>query len=69
MNEKAKRIEEKLRELGINSIEELNAAIKRESLNISLMVCKMNSCLTILPEKQIREPLLIKWQTILRLAD
>ena len=40
VNEKAKRIEEKLRELGINSIEELNAAIKRESLNISLMVCK-----------------------------
>lgn len=40
VNEKAKRIEEKLRELGINSIEELNTAIKRESLNISLMVCK-----------------------------
>lgn len=40
VNEKAKRIEERLKELGINSIEELNAAIKRESLNISLMVCK-----------------------------
>lgn len=40
VNEKAKRIEEKLRELGINSIEELNSAIRRESLNISLMVCK-----------------------------
>lgn len=40
MNEKAKRIEERLKALGINSIEELNAAIKRESLNISLMVCK-----------------------------
>lgn len=40
VNEKAKRIEEKLRELGINSIEELNTAIKHESLNISLMVCK-----------------------------
>ena len=40
VNEKAKRIEEKRRELGINSIEELNTAIKRESLNISLMVCK-----------------------------
>lgn len=34
MNEKAKRIEERLKELGINSIEELNTAIKRESLNI-----------------------------------
>ena len=40
VNEKAKRIEERLKELGIISIEELNAAIKRESLNISLMVCK-----------------------------
>ena len=31
-------VEERLKELGINSIEELNTAIKRESLNISLMV-------------------------------
>ena len=40
VNEKAKRIEERLKELGFNSIEALNVAIKRESLNISLMVCK-----------------------------
>lgn len=40
MDEKRKLIEEELRKLGINTIDELNAAIRRESLNISLMVCK-----------------------------
>lgn len=38
MNEKAKRIEERLKELGINSVDELNEAIKKEKLDISLMV-------------------------------
>ena len=38
MNEKAKRIEEKLRELGINTIDELNEAIKKEKLDVTLMV-------------------------------
>lgn len=38
MNEKAKRIEERLKELGINTIDELNEAIKKEKLDVTLMV-------------------------------
>lgn len=38
MDEKLKKIEAMLKELGINTVEELNEAIKRETLDISLMV-------------------------------
>lgn len=38
MDEKLKRIEAELKAIGINSIEELNVAIKKETLDISLMV-------------------------------
>lgn len=38
MEEKMRFIEDRLKEIGINSIEELNAAIKKETLDISLMV-------------------------------
>ena len=37
MKEKVKMIEAELRKLGINSIEELNEAIKKETLDIGLM--------------------------------
>lgn len=38
MEEKRRFIEDRLKKIGINSIEELNVAIKRETLDISLMV-------------------------------
>ena len=38
MEEKRRFIEDRLKEIGINSIEELNVAIKKETLDISLMV-------------------------------
>lgn len=38
MEEKMRFIEDRLKEIGINSIEELNVAIKKETLDISLMV-------------------------------
>ena len=37
MEEKLKKIEAELQALGINSVEELNEAIKKEKLDISLM--------------------------------
>lgn len=38
MEEKRRFIEDRLKKIGINSIEELNVAIKKETLDISLMV-------------------------------
>lgn len=38
MEEKRSFIEDRLKKIGINSIEELNVAIKKETLDISLMV-------------------------------
>lgn len=38
MEEKRKLIEEELRKLGINTIDELNEAIKKEKLDVTLMV-------------------------------
>lgn len=38
MEEKKRFIEDRLKKIGINSIEELNVAIKKETLDISLMV-------------------------------
>ena len=38
MDEKRKMIEAELKALGINTIDELNEAIKKEKLDISLMV-------------------------------
>lgn len=45
MEEKLKKIESELQALGINSVEELNEAIKKEKLDISLMTLP-------LPEKE-----------------
>ena len=38
MEEKRRFIEDRLKKIGINSIEELNVAIKKETLDISLIV-------------------------------
>lgn len=38
MDEKRKLIEEELRKLGITTIDELNEAIKKEKLDVTLMV-------------------------------
>ena len=38
MEEKRRFIEDRLKKIGINSIEELKVAIKKETLDISLMV-------------------------------
>ena len=38
MEEKRRFIEDRLKKIGINSIEELNVAIKKETLDSSLMV-------------------------------
>ena len=38
MEEKRRFTEDRLKKIGINSIEELNVAIKKETLDISLMV-------------------------------
>ena len=38
MEEKRRFIEDRLKKIDINSIEELNVAIKKETLDISLMV-------------------------------
>ncbi|WP_270217618.1 hypothetical protein [Dorea longicatena] len=38
MEEKRKLIEEELRKLGITTIDELNEAIKKEKLDVTLMV-------------------------------
>ena len=40
MEEKRRFIEDRLKKIGIYSIEELNVAIKKETLDISLMVSK-----------------------------
>lgn len=41
MDEKRKLIEEELRKLGINTIDELNEAIKKEKLDVTLMVAPL----------------------------
>lgn len=38
MEEKLKKLESELKAIGINSVDELNEAIKKEKLDISLMV-------------------------------
>lgn len=38
MEEKLKKLEAELKAIGINSVDELNEAIKKEKLDISLMV-------------------------------
>ena len=38
MEEKLKKLESELKAMGINSVDELNEAIKKEKLDISLMV-------------------------------
>lgn len=43
MDEKRKLIEEELKKLGINTIDELNEAIKKEKLDVTLMVAPLPS--------------------------
>jgi NADH/NAD ratio-sensing transcriptional regulator Rex len=42
MDEKRKMIEAELKALGINTIDELNEAIKKEKLDVTLMVAPPN---------------------------
>lgn len=43
MDEKQKMIEAELKAIGINSIDELNEAIKKEKLDVTLMVAPLPS--------------------------
>lgn len=43
MEEKRKLIEEELRKLGITTIDELNEAIKKEKLDVTLMVAPIQN--------------------------
>lgn len=43
MDEKRKMIEAELKALGINTIDELNEAIKKEKLDVTLMVAPLHS--------------------------
>lgn len=42
MEEKLKKLESELKAIGINSVDELNEAIKKEKLDISLMVAPIS---------------------------